>query len=33
MRLHNEERYDLYSPNIIRVIKNGMGGACDTYGG
>ena len=33
VRMHKEGRYDLYSPNIIRVIKNGMGWACDTYGG
>jgi hypothetical protein len=31
-KLHNEELNDLYfSPNIVRVIKNGdMGGACRT---
>jgi len=33
VRRHNEKRYDLYSPNIIRVIKIGMGGECGTYGG
>jgi hypothetical protein len=32
-RLHNEELYDVYSsPNIIRIIKNEMGGACVSYG-
>ena len=36
-RLHNEELNDLYSPNIVRVIKNevkknGMGWACGAYG-
>jgi hypothetical protein len=32
-RLHNEELNDLYSsPNIIRVKKNEVGGACSMYG-
>jgi hypothetical protein len=34
-RLHNEELCDLYSPNIMKVIKigNWMGRDCSTYGG
>ena len=36
-KLHNEELNDLYSsPNIVqggKMEKNGMGGACGTYGG
>ena len=35
-KLHNEELNDLYSPNIIRVIKiekNEMGGTSSTYRG
>jgi len=33
-RLHNEELCDLYSPNIMKVIKiiNLMGRDCSTYG-
>jgi hypothetical protein len=32
-RLHKEQLFDLYtSPNIMRVIKNDIGGACGTYG-
>ena len=33
-KLHNEELSDLYSlPNIVRVVKIEMGGACGAYGG
>ena len=36
-KLHNEELHVFYSsPNIVQVIKinkNGIGGACGTYGG
>ena len=33
-KLHKEELRDLYSlPNIVRVEKNEVGGACGTYGG
>jgi hypothetical protein len=32
-KLHDEELNDLYwSPNIVRVIKNEIGGACSKYG-
>jgi hypothetical protein len=32
-KLHNEERHDLYSsPNIVRIIKDEMGGTCSTNG-
>jgi hypothetical protein len=32
-KLHNEELNYLYrSPNIVRVIKSRMGGACSMYG-
>ena len=30
-KLHNEELNDLYSPNIVRVIKS-IGGTCSAYG-
>jgi hypothetical protein len=35
-KLHNEELNDLYSPNIVRVVKikkNEMGWTCGAYGG
>jgi len=34
-KLHNEELNDLFSPNIVRVIKkkNEIGGACSVYWG
>jgi hypothetical protein len=33
-RLHNEELYDVFSPNIFeRSEKNKMDGACSTYEG
>ena len=32
-KLHNEELWDFYSlPNIVRVVKSRMGGACGVYG-
>ena len=34
MRQHNEQLNDLdWSLNIIRLINNGVGGACGMYGG
>jgi hypothetical protein len=33
-KLHNEELRDLYfSPSIIRIEEDEMGGACSTNGG
>jgi hypothetical protein len=31
-KLHNEELHNLYSPNIIRMMRK-MGGACSSNGG
>jgi len=33
VRSHNEKFHDLYSPNILWLMKFEMGGACGKYGG